>query len=446
MKALIAGYGKSGQSAERFLKSKGYEVLVLDENVLNKTSFEKEEIDRLCEGLSFIVKSPGIPKDLMFFKEMCLRKIKVVGELELGVGSCLGDIVAVTGTNGKTTTVSLIGHLLCGCNRPVFLGGNIGVPITSFCDETTPDSISVLECSSFQLESTKKFHPKIAAILNLTPDHLNRHKTMKNYANCKFRITKNQTKDDYLLINADDEFLMKNQPKTNAKVYYFSTQKPVVGCYVKNGFIYFNDNQKTKRIASAKNLKIVGEHNLSNVLCAVLAVWLELGDKDLFDSLQTFTAVAHRIEFVKTVRRVDFYNDSKATNIDSTMSALKSFKKGINLILGGSDKGYDFDELFKRLPKNVKNIAVFGETKLKIEKSARKFKFENIYVCESLKASVYLLFELAKQGEVVLLSPACASFDCFKNYEERGDCFKKIVKELPNENSCFFSKKKTLQS
>jgi UDP-N-acetylmuramoylalanine--D-glutamate ligase len=446
MKTLIAGYGKSGKSAEKFLKLKGYEVFVLDDNTLNKTSFEKAELDRLFDGLSFIVKSPGVPKELMFFKEAALRKIKVVGEFELGACHCLGDIVAVTGTNGKTTTVSLIKHLLRYCKRPVFLGGNIGVPVTSFCDETTADSITVLESSSFQLEATKNFHPKIAAILNLSLDHLNRHKTIKNYAKCKFRITKNQTSSDFLLINADDEFLIKNHPKTNAQIYYFSTQKKVVGCYVQNGFIYFNDNQKIKKIASAKNLKIVGEHNLSNVLCAVLAVWLETGEMSLFQSLSEFTAVAHRIEFVKSVRQIDFYNDSKATNIGSTLSAIKSFKVGINLILGGSDKGYEFDELFQKMPNNVKNIAVFGETKLKIEKAAHKFKFDSIYVCDSLKASVCLLFELAKQGEVVLLSPACASFDCFKNYEERGDFFKKIVKELTYENSLYISKKKTIQT
>lgn len=430
MKILIAGYGKSGKSAEDFLKSKGYEVDVLKEEILNKTHFEDDELDRLFEGLSFIVKSPGVPSDLLFFKEAKKRKVKVIGEFELGAKNCKGDVIAVTGTNGKTTTVSLIKFLLQEWCGNVFLGGNIGVPVTSFCEDTIQGDITILESSSFQLEKIGCFHPKIAAILNISPDHLNRHRTFLNYVKCKYNITKNQTQNDYLILNADDEYLVQNPPQTKAKVFYFSTKNEVVGCYAKNGYVYFNDNIKTTKIASVKRLKVVGEHNLSNVLCAVLVVWLECKNLQLFKNLENFEAVEHRIEFVKRVGQVDFYNDSKATNISSTLSAVKSFKVGINLILGGSDKGYEFDELFLNLPKGVKNIAVFGETKQKILCAAERCGFKNVYSCESLGASVNLLFSLASQGEVVLLSPACASFDCFSNYEERGNCFKRIVEGI----------------
>ena len=247
--------------------------------------------------------------------------------------------------------------------------------------------------------------------------------------------SKNQTKNDYLILNADDEFLFENLPKTKAQIFFFSTKKCVKGCYIKRGCIYFNDNQKEEKLVSLRGIKLVGEHNLSNILCACLAVYLETKNKDILASISTFTAVAHRIEFVKKVNEISFYNDSKATNIDSTIVACKSFKNNIHLILGGSDKGYSFDELFKNLPKNVKNIAIFGETRHKIAFSAKNFGFNNIKICDSLEGCTKHLYSIAGAKDIVLLSPACASFDCFSNYKERGNFFKKIVGEIiDNEN------------
>ena len=442
MKAIIVGNGKSGKAAFELLKSENVEVSFLKQEDIDAKFFEKEYLDRLLKGLSFIVKSPGVPYDVEILKEVKNRKIKIVGEFELGAKRLQGDVIAVTGTNGKTTTVSLINFLLNGGNQKIFKGGNIGIPVSSFCKETKKEDISVLECSSFQLENISKFRPKISAILNLSPDHLNRHKTFKNYIDCKKNIAKNQTENDYLLINADEEILMKNLPKTKAKIFYFSTKKIVKGCYLKRGNIYFNDNLISKKIASVKDIKIVGEHNLSNALCATLAVWLETHDEEILKRLKDFSAVEHRIEFVSKINQISFYNDSKATNILSTLSAIKSFKCGINLILGGSDKGCDFDEFFAKTPKNIENIAIFGETRQKIAFSAQKYGFKNFYICDTLKASTLLLYQLAKEGEIVLLSPACASFDCFENYEERGNCFKKIVKEIENESVLFDSSKK----
>lgn len=446
MKVLVVGSGLSGRSAYDYLLKQNIEVEFADEKIVNLKEFElsESEKDRLFCGLSFIVASPGISLDLPFFKEVKKRKIKVIGELELGYTGLSGKSIAVTGTNGKTTTVSLINFLLKKYEHNVFLGGNIGVPITSFCKQTKEEDISVLECSSYQLESIQKFHPNIACILNFSVDHLARHKTLKRYINCKNKIAKNQTKNDILIANADCKLLMNNLPKTKAKIYYFSTKKKVVGCYVKHGCIYFNDSKKEEKLLSLKHIKLLGEHNVSNVLCAVLAVYLLTQNKSYFDDIQNFNGVEHRIEYVKTIKGVSFYNDSKATNIDSTIVAVKSFKSNINLILGGSDKGYGFDELFKNLPKNVKTIAVFGQTKKKIAFSANKYGFKNFYICSSLKASVKLCYDLAKKDSIVLLSPACASFDCFSCFEERGNIFKKIVKEIAfDENVILENQQKT---
>ena len=440
MKVLILGFGLSGRSAKDYLLNKGYEVITANEELLcNDCRVSKEELDRLFESLSFIVVSPGISLDIKLLKEAKKRKIKIIGELELGCQNLLGDIIAVTGTNGKTTTVSLIYHLLKDYNKKSYLAGNIGVPVTSVSSVVKKDEILVLECSSFQLETARKFSPKIAVILNVTEDHLNRHKTMKKYFSCKLKITKNQSENDYLLLNADSKYLMENLPKTKAKILFFSTRKKVNGCYIKNGCIYFNNENIEEKLASIKNIKLVGEHNLSNILAACLAVKLVAGNNNLLTSISTFCGVSHRLEYVKTINGVQFFNDSKATNIDSTIVACKSFKNKINLILGGSDKGYSFDKLFANLPKNIEKIAIFGQTKQKIAFSAKKYKFNNFEIFNTLKESVMFCYTQSKPGYVVLLSPACASFDYFLNYEERGNVFKKIVEEIAK-CECFDNK------
>ncbi len=447
MKALIIGSGLSGQSAYDYLIKNGFEVEYAKSEDINSGENLKnmEYQDRLFSGLSFIVTSPGISLDLPIIKLAMKKKIKIIGEFELGTYKIKSNIISVTGTNGKTTTVSLINFILKDYNQNIFLGGNIGVPVTSFCDKVKKNDVVILECSSYQLETTKKFHSHISAILNITPDHLNRHKTMENYVKCKQKITKNQTDKDFLLINADDDFLMQNIPKTKAKIYYFSTKNKVQGCYIKRGSIYFNDNLSEKRLVSLSGIKLLGEHNKSNILCACLAVYLQTGDEKLLKNIKDFYGVEHRIEYVKTHEGIAFYNDSKATNIQSTLVATSSFKQKINLILGGSDKGYSFDELFENLPKNVKNIAVCGDTKQKILDSAKKFKYKNIFVCDSLKSSVKLLYDKALPNEIILLSPACASFDFFKNYEERGCVFKKIVKEMTENEITLFEHKKEIE-
>lgn len=438
MRVLIVGNGASGRSVCTMLEKLGYEAefaKTTDINTYENLSDENYK-GRLFSGLSFIVTSPGVSFDAPILKEARKAKIKIIGEFEFACEFLKGDKITVTGTNGKTTTVSIINFLLRNSERQVHLGGNIGIPVSNFALSSKNNDISVLEASSFQLEKICHFHTHIGAILNISPDHLNRHKTMRAYIRAKQNISKNQTKNDYLLINADDNLLMENIPKTRAKILFFSTKRKVVGCYVKRGCIYFNDNQHEEKLVSLKNIKLVGSHNVSNILCAVLAVYLETNNKSLLQDIDNFQGVEHRIEYVKMVEGISFFNDSKATNISSTIVALQSFKSGINLILGGSDKGYDFDELFAKIPKNVKNIAVFGQTKQKIANSAKKFNFKNIFICDTLKSATNLCFKLSKKGEVVLLSPACASFDQFKNFEERGAVFKKIVEEIGlNENA-----------
>ena len=440
MKALIVGFGISGNAAKLFLENRNVECVFAKDIDVNgdKNLKDQKYLDRLFDGLSFIVKSPGVPQDALILKLARKRKIKIIGEFELGAINLKGDIIAITGTNGKTTTVSIIKHLLQSQNKKVFLAGNIGTAVCSICEKTDAETINILECSSFQLEKISKFHAHIAGILNFSPDHLNRHKTMKAYIKAKQNITKNQTKEDFLLINADDEMLMKNIPNTKAKIFYFSTKKKVFGCYVKNSCIYFNDGKYIKKLVSLKNVKLVGEHNISNILCAVLAVYLQTGKLLLLANISNFYGVSHRIEYVKTIQGVAYFNDSKATNIDSVLVAVKSFSNNINLILGGSDKGYDFDKLFKLLPKNVTYIVAFGETSSKIEESAFKFRFKNFIKTKTLKEAMIISKNNAKQGEIVLLSPACASFDQFKNYEERGNIFKKIVEEFSADENNFF--------
>lgn len=446
MKAMIIGSGVSGRAVYDYLVSVGYECFFAKHADINAKEFDEKYIDNLLTDLDLVILSPGISLQNELVFQIKKRKIAFFGELEFAASKLKNDTIAVTGTNGKTTTVSLIYFLLKNYSGGVELGGNIGIAVSSLINKLTGNEILVLECSSFQLETIKKFSPHIAVILNITQDHLNRHGTMKNYIKCKYNITKNQTKDDYLILNADDEEIRKNPPKTKAQIFYFSTKRKVVGSYIKNGSIYFNDNFKEIKLTSLDKIKLIGEHNLSNVLAGCLAIFLQTRSLKFFEQLAKFTGVPHRIEYVKTVGGIDFYNDSKATNIASTLVAVSSFTRPIHLILGGSDKGYEFDELFKNLPKNVVKIAIFGETKGKIAFFAKKHNYKNVLICNNLFDATTTLFHQAKPGEIILLSPACASFDFFSGYEERGNFFKKIVREIDlNENSfCGFETQEKL--
>ena len=429
MKAVIIGNGTSGKSANKLMKKLGYQTFVVDDK---KTRLTQKLCEKLLFGLDILVLSPGVSSEHVLVREAKEKNIEVVSEFEVGARLISSKVIAITGTNGKTTTVSLTGELLQKEGRHVYVGGNIGTAVSSFCAQVLPEDITVLEASSFQLENILHFHPHIAVFLNISPDHLNRHKTMQNYINAKMRIFEKQTEKDFAVLNLDDKPLMEQDfTSLRSEIYYFSTKKECKGCYVKRGCIYFSDGVTSVFVMRVKDIPLAGDHNISNVLASLLACILA-GEKikDLPPKVKAFKGVSHRLEYVCEVNGVTFINDSKATNVSSTMVALRAMNEPTTLILGGSDKGFDFDQLFGDLPPIVKNVVAIGETASKILHSANKFNISNVFYAKSFKEGVRLAFDLASFGEVVLLSPACASFDMFKNFEERGKVFIKIVREL----------------
>jgi len=443
---IVIGAGISGISACELLLNRDKEVTLYDGNVnidakeLVKKNDFLENVDIIIgdidnetiKGFDKAIVSPGIPLDIDVVKMIKANNIPIWGEIELAYHYGKGKLVAITGTNGKTTTTSLTGALMSDKDNSAYIGGNIGVPVSSFCLNVLPINKAVLEVSSFQLESTINFCPHIACILNITPDHLNRHKTMENYINAKLQVYKNQTEKDYLVLNLDDPILKGlDLSCVRSKVYYFSLYESCRGCYLDGDNIYFNDGQVDKFIMNVSEICLIGEHNVSNVLASLTMAILSGCDiTKLCDKVHNFKGVAHRLEYVAEVKGVVYINDSKATNISSTMVAVQAITKSATLILGGSDKGLDFDHLFKSLPPSIIRIITLGETKGKILKCAEKYTFTCIYQVDNLKKAVNLAYELSANGEVVLLSPACASFDMFSNYEERGKAFKKYVTSL----------------
>lgn len=443
MKVLVVGYQKSGKSASKLLKKLGYKVVVVSDD----RCLEQNKIDRLIEDLSFIVTSPAVPKESKLLQTAQKHNIKIIGELELGFQNLKGKLIAITGTNGKTTTTSLTSHLLGEEN--VFVGGNIGIPLSQVCEKTDYKSITVCEVSSFQLDRIDRFRPNISVFLNFSEDHLNYHKTVQNYLDSKLNIFLNQTKKDWAILNADDDLVNSIVP-SKVKRLYFSTKKIVNGCYVLDGSIYFRDTTKAVcgylnpvKIADVSDLQLLGEHNLSNALAGISCAILSGLSPDIIKHrLRTFKPVKHRLEYVTDINGISFINDSKATNTLSTICAIASMARPTTLILGGSDKGCEFDELFASSV--VANYVFMGETKFKLALTAKKYGIDNFVLADNLSSAVNRAYNLTDEGEVVLFSPACASFDMFSGYEERGKCFCGIVRELKrNENNRIKSYKKT---
>lgn len=428
MKAVIMGSGISGKGALKLLKKLKFDVFLIDEKKVKLSARLKE---KLLSGLDILVLSPGICIDNLFVQEAKENGVEVVSELELGSRLIASKFIAVTGTNGKTTTVSLIGKLLEG-EQKIFIGGNIGRAVSSFSLQTKKDDQVVLEVSSFQLESTNFFHPHIAVMLNISTDHLSRHKTMKNYISEKLKIFRNQTAEDFAVINLDDDIVMEQDLSfIKSEIYFFSTKNECKGCYCKNDCIYFSDGSFSQFLMKKDDILLQGEHNLSNVLAGLCAVILQGANiETLKQKVAMFKGISHRLEFVAEVAGVTFINDSKATNIGGTIVAIKAMTEPTTLILGGSDKGFEYDELFENLTSNIKNIVVIGETKQKILQSAKRHNVANVFEAKTFKDAVWLAFELSTENETVLLSPASASFDMFANFEERGKVFAKIVREI----------------
>jgi len=354
----------------------------------------------------------------------------VIGEIELAAQFLPKNIVAITGSNGKTTTTTLTGEIIATGGYPTRVGGNIGTPAISLVDAARPDSVIVLEVSSFQLETIQTFRPKVAVVLNVTPDHLDRHRTFETYVDTKARIFENQHADDFAVLNADDPVCVELSGRTQAQVFWFSRKKEVKqGAWVSDDRILFRDSAGQREIMLASEIPLKGAHNLENTLAAICAgALMKCAPERIRAAVHNFKAVEHRLEYVATVRGVEYYNDSKATNVDATIKALESFPANIHLILGGKDKGSDYTVLNDLLRQRVKRVYTIGAAADKIESQVREAA--EIVHAESLDSAVQRASASAQPGDIVLLAPACASFDQFRNYEHRGKVFKELVQRL----------------
>ena len=444
--AIVAGTGKSGISATKLLVNHGVKVYLFDENkdreieAIKVKTGDSElvqiELGELGEDAlsssQLMVISPGIPVDAPFTDVVRNAGIPIWSEIELAYHYGKGKIAAITGTNGKTTTTALVGEIVKAHNAKTIVVGNIGIPYTELCDTTDDDSDTVAEISSFQLETVIDFHPNVSAILNLTPDHLNRHYTFENYGNVKFSITKNQTMDDVTVLNYDDEHTraMGEKAKDHCHVVYFSRlEKPAGGVYVEDGDIILEDGDKKINVLAIKDLKLMGAHNVENVLAAVgISYYMGVPVDVIRDVATSFKAVAHRIEYVDTVDGVAYYNDSKGTNPDAAIKGIQAMVAPTFLIGGGYDKGSEYDEWIEAFDGKVKWLVLIGQTAQKIADCAKRHGFNSIIFEENLQDAVAYCHENAVDGDAVLLSPACASWGQFDNYEQRGDMFKEYVR------------------
>jgi UDP-N-acetylmuramoylalanine--D-glutamate ligase len=376
-----------------------------------------------------IVVSPGVPLNTPELAQVRSFGLPVIGELELAARFLKGRTLAVTGSNGKTTTTALLGEILKEAGLPTLVGGNIGVPVVGLIDESTDETWSVLEVSSFQLESTEQFHPSIAVILNITPDHLDRHGSFENYALAKERIFAVQDERDCVVLNADNVRAAQAAARSAAKVYWFSIEHPVPrGAWLEAGSLVFRPEQDaaTEKVMPLSGIPLKGAHNVENVAAAVCAARLAGAPAEAIRrAIENFKAVEHRLEFVARINGVDFYNDSKATNVDATAKAVAAFDSGIHLILGGKDKGSDYTLLAHLLHARARAVYTIGSAAAKIESQLRGVV--SIQSCETLENAVIAAVSAARPGEVVLLAPACSSFDQFDNYEHRGRVFKELV-------------------
>ncbi len=430
-RAIVVGMQLSGVAASKLLLDNKYKVTINDlklKEELDIKSIEKKvtlDLGGKPTSLHYdlMVLSPGIPTDLDFVKE-AKGNMEVIGTIELAQRFIKGNYIGITGTNGKTTTTALTYEIFKQAERNAYSVGNIGTPIANVKD-TDSDKDLIAELSSFQLETIKDFRVHIAAILNITEDHLNRHYTMENYTDCKCNIYKNQTEDDYLVLNYDNEATrMLKTEHIASHIIYFSKNKLKKGFYVQDHKIYVNlDSQEY--IMDVDDIYIKGEHNLENALAAVAIAYLSgISASDIRKAVSEFKGVEHRIEYVRTIDGIVCYNDSKATNPESAIVAIKTMTSPTVLIAGGKDKKNNFDEFINSFDGKIKTLILLGETKEMIKKSAEENNFDNIIIVKNMQEAVEKAFEQAEKGDTILLSPACASLDMYDNYEKRGEDFK----------------------
>lgn len=444
---IIVGCARSGLAASKLAKRNGCEVTVYDQKAYSNFHQDvQQDIDdlramgiqfKLDENISLldydlIILSPGVPTDLPFLEEARNRGKNIIGELEYASTFCKAPIVAITGTNGKTTTTTLVGEIMKAYNKHTYVVGNIGRAFSEDVLDIPEDGIVVAEVSSFQLETTKTFHPKVAAILNITPDHLNRHKTMENYCQAKYDIFKNQTVADTIVLNEKDPYFEEAKKLAPSNVITFNSDvQTAQGAYKEADALYENIGQQTERICAVSELKIVGAHNIENALAAI-AICTAFGvpRSIIIDELKCFMGVEHRLEYVCTKKGVDYYNDSKATNVDAAIRGLLGMSKPIHLLGGGMDKKISFEEWVKLFDGRVKKLYVIGECKDQIIDECNKQGFIAYEAYETFAQAIKAAYSEAQKEECVLLSPACASWDMFESYEQRGDLFKEIVNHL----------------
>jgi UDP-N-acetylmuramoylalanine--D-glutamate ligase len=446
-RVLVVGLGRSGVASAIFLQEHGAKVIVSDSK--SEVQLQSEVPALLDRGISIetghhgertfrdqdlIVVSPGVPSEQPQLQHARSLGIPVIGEVELAFRFLQGKVLAITGSNGKTTTTTLVGEILAKSGtksgKKTLVGGNIGTPVISLAGQSTPDSQTVLEISSFQLESIEQFRPWIAVILNITPDHLDRHHTFQAYVDAKARIFENQQSDDFAILNADDPTCVALKDKIKASLLWFSRKQPVEnGAFLKGDQIIFRQNGQEQPVLSRSDIQLKGEHNLENVLAAV-AMTMVAGctPQQVRQTVKEFRAVEHRLELVATINGVTFYNDSKATNVDATVKALESFPGNIHIILGGKDKGSDYTVLNPLLRERAKRVYLIGAASDKIASHVKNAT--ELVRSGTLERAVRQAFEAAKSGDVVLLAPACASFDQFNSYEHRGRVFKELVRSL----------------
>lgn len=449
-KVMVAGLGKSGISAAKLLLAVGGEVLLYDGNEemdIDKllSNFEEEQLYRISlklgelyksdlNGVSLCVISPGIDLLTPFVQVVYESKIQIWSEIELGFAIAKGELIAITGTNGKTTTTALVGEIMANHIAESFTVGNIGIPYTEIALQTTEESVTVLEASSFQLETIIHFKPHISVILNITPDHLDRHHTMEEYASIKMDITLNQTKEDYCILNYEDKILRAfgESEECPTKIIFFSSKRSLVeGYYLDGDMICSRFDGKEERILDTKEIQVLGKHNYENVMAAIaVATCMKVPMEKIIKTCKEFKAVEHRIEFVATKYGIHYYNDSKGTNPDAAIQAVRAMPGPILLIAGGYDKGASYDKWIESFDGNVRYLVLIGQTRDAIAECAKAHGFHNVMYAESLEEAVKVCASYADAGDYVLLSPACASWGMFKNYEQRGDIFKLCVRNL----------------
>ncbi|HKM34977.1 MAG TPA: UDP-N-acetylmuramoyl-L-alanine--D-glutamate ligase [Lachnospiraceae bacterium] len=444
---LVVGSGKSGVAAVRLLREVCAYPVLFDSNEKLSTEELHDKLEdhgttpvfvstlpkEVEEGIDIVVLSPGVPVDLPFVEAFSKRSIPIIGEIELGYLVEKGKVVAITGTNGKTTTTTLVGEIMKADYEQVFVVGNIGNPYTLEVMKTSSKSLTVAEVSSFQLETAKSFHPTVSAILNITPDHLNRHHTMENYVTVKESIAKNQTKENVCVLNYEDGYLRDYAENCPAKVVFFSSVHILEnGFFFQGDTIYRAKDGKMNAILNVNtDMSLVGQCNIENVMAALaIAESMNVPLEVTLKVIKRFRAVEHRIEFVAEKGGVVYYNDSKGTNPDAAIQGIRAMSRKTVLIGGGYDKGSEFDDWIAAFGDKVKCLVLLGQTKDKIAECARKHGFTNIKMADTFDEAFSICVETAKSGDAVLLSPACASWGMFPNFEERGRIFKELVNTL----------------